>query len=123
MTSRSAMGGHSSRWGDARVSPAELTLERVKELARLQHTGMGNPPVQLVMRNVAHQRPLQCFGADKRHVKLWVTDGQAAHAAVWWGRAGQPLPDKRFDLACTPQLNEYQGSVAVQLKVLDWQPA
>jgi len=27
----------------------------------------------------------------------------------------------RFDLASTPQLNEYNGAVSVQLKVLDWQ--
>jgi single-stranded-DNA-specific exonuclease len=108
---------------DGEIRPADLTFERVRELAKLEHTGMGNPPVQLVMRGLSHQRPLECFGPDKRHVKLWVTDRQAAHACVWWGAAAQPLPPARFDLAFTPQLNEYQGALSLQLKVLDWRPA
>jgi single-stranded-DNA-specific exonuclease len=108
---------------DGEIRPADLTFERVRELEKLQHTGMGNPPVQLVMRGLTHQRPRECFGPDKRHVRLWVTDGQAAHGCVWWGGAAQPLPPERFDLACTPQLNEYQGALSIQLKVLDWQAA
>jgi hypothetical protein len=28
-----------------------------------------------------------------------------------------------FDLAFTPQLNEFNGRVSVQLKLLDWRPA
>lgn len=108
---------------DAEITPAELTLDRLRELEKLQHTGMGNPAVQLVMRNVWHQRPPQCFGPDKRHVRLWVTDGRAMHTALWWGAAAEPLPTGRFDLAFSPQLNDYQGSVTIQLKVLDWQPA
>jgi len=28
-----------------------------------------------------------------------------------------------FDLACTPQVNSYDGRRTVQLRVLDWRPA
>jgi single-stranded-DNA-specific exonuclease len=105
---------------DAPVTCAELTVERVRELERLQQTGIGNPPVQLGLFNVAHERPLQRFGAEKKHVRLWVNDGTGTREAVWWGAGLGQLPVGTFDLAVTPQLNYFNGSVTVQLKVLDW---
>ena len=63
------------------------------------------------------------MGAEKQHVKLWVTDGAVTQEAVWWG-AGKAaaLPVGRFDLAFVPQINEYNGRRTVRLKVLDWLP-
>ena len=108
---------------DAEVTPAELTVPRLSELGKLQQTGMGNPPVHLFMRNLTHQRPLQRIGQEKRHAKLWVTDGRITLEAVWWGIGDGALPVGRFDLAFAPQLNEFNGATSVQLKVLDWRPA
>ena len=106
---------------DAESTCAEITLERVRELQRLQQTGMGNPSVHLVLRGVTHARPLQRMGAQKKHAKLWITDiGRGAIEAVLWNVADGPLPVGRFDLAVAPQLNDFNGSVTVQLKVLDW---
>jgi hypothetical protein len=84
---------------------------------------MGNPAVKFWVRNVGHQRALQRLGADKRHAKLWITDGRTTGEAVLWGVGDGPLPVGRFDLAFTPQLNEFNGRVTVQLKILDWRPA
>jgi single-stranded-DNA-specific exonuclease len=106
---------------DAEVGSRDLTLERLTELDRLQQTGIGNPPVQLVMRGVTHQRPLQRIGVERRHAKLWLTDGQATREALLWNAGDGPLPVGRFDLAFSPQLNDFNGAVAVQLKVLDWE--
>lgn len=108
---------------DAETTLAELNLERLTELDRLQQTGMGNPSVQLFASGLSHQRPLQRIGAGRKHAKLWVTDGRAAREAVMWGVGDGPLPVGRFDLAFTPQINDFNGNVAVQLKVLDWRPA
>ena len=63
------------------------------------------------------------MGAEKQHVKLWVTDGIVTHEAVWWGAGKESLPVGEFDLAFAPGINDYNGRRAVQLKVLDWQPA
>ena len=106
---------------DAEVGLEEMTLECVRSLERLRPTGQGNPPVNFVARNLAHRRPLQRLGAEKQHVKMWVTDGTTTHEAVWWGAGEGSLPVGRFDLAFAPQVNRYNGQSAIQLKVLDWQ--
>ena len=105
---------------DAEVSLAEMTLERVEELARLNPTGQGNAPVRLAIRRLAHHQPPQRMGKENQHVKFRVTDGQKPLEAVWWNCGEAPLPKIRFDLAFTPQINDYNGRRSVQLKVLDW---
>jgi single-stranded-DNA-specific exonuclease len=108
---------------DAEVSLADLTADCLAALDQLRPTGQGNPPVQVFARNLTLQRSPQRMGAGRQHVKMRVTDGAAAHEAVWWGAGNEPLPDARFDLAFTPQVNDYNGRRTVQLKVLDWQPS
>jgi single-stranded-DNA-specific exonuclease len=105
---------------DAEVNAGDLSLERLRELAQLEQTGIGNPPVRLCLRNVTHARPLLRMGADKKHARLWITDGRKTLEAVLWNVGDGPLPVGRFDLAFTPQINEFNGSTTVQLKVLDW---
>jgi single-stranded-DNA-specific exonuclease len=105
---------------DAEVAASDMTIECLHELARLEQTGIGNPPVRLWLRNVTHARPLLRMGADKKHAKLWITDGRRTVEAVLWNVGDGPLPVGRFDVAFTPQLNDFNGSSTVQLKVLDW---
>jgi single-stranded-DNA-specific exonuclease len=108
---------------DAEVGLDEINFDSLGELDRLKPNGQGNPAVQFCARNLSHQRPLQCIGAEKRHVKMWVTDGMATHEAVWWNGGEASLPVGRFDLAFAPQINQFNGNRTVQLKVLDWRPA
>ncbi len=108
---------------DAEVGLRDISLDSLGELDRLKPTGQGNPAVQFFTRGVSHQRPLRRMGNELQHVKLWVTDGQASHEAVWWNAGQGSLPVGKFDLAFAPQVNEYGGKRSVQLKVLDWRPA
>ena len=105
---------------DAEVNLDDITLDTLAELDQLRPMGQGNPAVQFYVRNITHQRPLQRMGADKQHVKLWLTDGKTSHEAVWWNAGKESLPVGRFDLAFAPQVNDYNGRRTVQLKVLDW---
>ena len=105
---------------DAEVNLGDITLDTLAELDRLKPMGQGNPAVQFYVRNITHQRPLQRMGAEKQHVKLWLTDGKTSHEAVWWNAGKESLPVGRFDLAFAPQVNDYNGRRTVQLKVLDW---
>jgi single-stranded-DNA-specific exonuclease len=108
---------------DAEVGLDEMTLETLHELSRLKPTGQGNPGVQFCARNLTHARPLQRIGADKQHVKLWVTDGAVTREALWWNGGAESLPVGKFDLAFAPQVNQFNGNRSVQLKMLDWQSA
>ena len=108
---------------DAEVTIADLSFERLTELQRLQQTGIGNPPVHFVLQGVTHARPLQRVGAEKKHAKLWITDGRSTVQAVLWNCGDGPLPVGRFDLAFAPQLDDFNGTTNVQLKVLDWAAA
>jgi len=108
---------------DAEASLQEFTLASINELDRVRPTGPGNPPIQCYARNLSHRHPLQRMGHDRRHVKMWVTDGGPALEAVWWGAGERSLPVGRFDLAFTPQINRFTGRETVQLKVLDWRKA
>ena len=108
---------------DAEIGLAEITLDSLAALDQLKPTGMGNPALQFCARNLTQKKPLQRMGANKQHVKLWVTDGAATHEAVWWNAGAGSLPAGKFDLAFAPSLNEFNGRTTVQLKVLDWRPA
>ncbi|HEV2695469.1 MAG TPA: single-stranded-DNA-specific exonuclease RecJ [Verrucomicrobiae bacterium] len=108
---------------DAEVSLAHLNLDMLAELDKLKPTGMGNPAMQFFARNLTHKKPLLRMGANKQHIKLWVTDGKVTHEAVWWNAGNGPVPDGAFDLAFAPGINEFNGRTTVQLKVLDWRAA
>lgn len=107
---------------DAEVNLGDLSVDSLAELDQLKPMGQGNPALQFFACNLSHQRPLLRMGAEKQHVKLWVTDGKISHEAVWWNAGGGSLPVGRFDLAFAPQINDYNGKRTVQLKVLDWRP-
>jgi len=55
------------------------TLESLGELARLKPTGQGNPPVQFLRAQLAHQRPLQAHRRGQAARKN-VGDGWRRHA-------------------------------------------
>jgi single-stranded-DNA-specific exonuclease len=108
---------------DAEVGLDEMNFETLYELDKLKPHGQGNPAAQFCARSVSHARPLQRIGMDKQHVKMRVTDGAATHEAVWWNAGNKMLPVGKFDLAFSPQINEFNGTRSVQLKVLDWRTA
>lgn len=108
---------------DAEVDLSELSFERVQELEKLKPLGQKNPAVNLCARNLTHQRTPQRMGKQNQHAKFWVGSGGKTFEAVWWNCGEVPLSKVSFDLAFTPQINEFNGNSSVQLKVLDWRPA
>jgi single-stranded-DNA-specific exonuclease len=108
---------------DGEAALKDLTPELMNDLQRLEPAGQGNPPAQFVVRNVSlHARP-QRMGKEGQHAKFWIQDGPAVAEVVWWGGGNAPLPQGTIDLAFAPQINEYEGRRALQLKLLDWRPA
>jgi single-stranded-DNA-specific exonuclease len=107
---------------DAEVGLEELSVQTLRKLDGVKPVGHGNRALQFFCRRLTHQRPLQRMGAEKQHVKMWVSDGVTTHEAVWWGAGQESLPVGKFELAFAPELNRYNGRETVQLKVLDWRP-
>jgi single-stranded-DNA-specific exonuclease len=108
---------------DAEVDSSELGVDQIEELARLAPTGQGNPTVRLALRGLRHRAPPRTMGRENQHVKLSLTDGRQTLDAVWWNAAKSVWPEDQFDIAFTPEINNYKGRRSVQLKLLDWRPS
>ena len=108
---------------DAETRLKEITMGSVRALERIRPAGQGNAPVRFCASHLVHQRPLQRVGGEKQHVKMWVTDGTSTHEAMWWRAGNESLPVGKFDLAFAPEINSYNGTFGVQLRVLDWRMA
>ncbi len=106
---------------DAEATLADLTLADVTALDRLAPFGIGNPHVQVVVRKVRLHGAIRRMGAEQKHARFLVTDGGDPHQVVWWNCGA--LPDGLFDLAVVPELNTYNGSTRVQLKLVDVRPS
>src|SRR5207244_11959633 len=95
---------------DAEVGLPDVTLGTARALNRLKPVGQGNPAIQLLSRNLVHDRPLQRVGSNKQHVKMWVSDGKASREAIWWRAGEESLPVGSFDLDFAPQLDLCSGN-------------
>jgi single-stranded-DNA-specific exonuclease len=107
---------------DAEVASSELSVNQIEELTRLEPMGQGNPTVRLALRGLSHRTPPRTIGRENQHVKLSLTDGRQTLEAVWWNAGNAEWPKNRFDIAFTPEINDYKGRRSVQLKILDWRP-
>lgn len=110
---------------DAETALGELTFQSLKQLERIEPCGQGNPPVQLCARRLMLRGPLKRFGSASQHLRFLAHDGQAAQPVVWWncGEVDESIFASPFDLAFAPGLNEYNGTLGIQLRLLDIRPA
>jgi single-stranded-DNA-specific exonuclease len=104
---------------DAEVKLAELTFATLKSLQQIEPVGQGNPSVQLAARRLELRGEPRPFGSAQQHLRFTVSDGVASHQAVWWNAPRNPPWESPFDLAFVPELNEYNGTFGIQLKLLD----
>jgi single-stranded-DNA-specific exonuclease len=103
---------------DDSLAPQDVSEELVRELARLEPHGVGNPePVfQMEGLKIAQSRRV---GQD--HLKLSLRAEGLSFDAIGFNMAtSHPAPlQGRTRLACVPQLNEWQGRTSIQLKLKD----
>jgi single-stranded-DNA-specific exonuclease len=103
---------------DDRLAPQDVSEELVRELARLEPHGIGNPePVfQMEGLEIAQSRRV---GQD--HLKLSLRAEGLSFDAIGFNMATshQAPPQGRARLACIPQINEWQGRTSIQLKLKD----
>jgi single-stranded-DNA-specific exonuclease len=108
---------------DFELTLGDLSTGLVTELRQLDPIGPGNGEVHTLVKGLELVEPPKRMGGEAQHARFRVKHGSAVAEAVWWNCAERPMPANRFDLAVSPQLNEYRGRTSVQLKVLDWRPS
>ncbi|HRN51401.1 MAG TPA: single-stranded-DNA-specific exonuclease RecJ [Anaerolineales bacterium] len=108
---------------DAEVPLHQLKPDTLHQLALLEPTGFGNPQVNLVSRGLT-VRSVRTVGAEARHLKLTVSDGQIVYDAIAFGM-GEWLGSMpaAIDLMYRFETNEFNGRTSLQLNVRDLKPA
>jgi len=106
---------------DAEVEPLGFSLDVVHELARLGPFGAGNPEPTLVLRKL---RIVSARVVGTNHLKLAVARNGGALLDAIGFRMG-PLdsyglsPSDHVDLACVLEINAWNGTERVQLRLKD----
>jgi single-stranded-DNA-specific exonuclease len=119
-SSRLASEGLQSRLQlDCEVRPEEITPGLAEALARMEPCGQGNPSPLLLTRNLEVVAVRQ-VGREGSHLKLTVAAERHAFDAIGFGMGGDAAwirPRMLLDLAHAPELNEFNGSVGLQLRL------
>jgi single-stranded-DNA-specific exonuclease len=107
---------------DGYLSLSDLSLELVADLERLAPFGPGNPPLALAIRDLVVTSSTE-IGRDNAHLQLIVEDRAGeAQKVLWWGGAGWPQPQDRFDLACALRTSNFRGQQDLQVEWIDFRP-
>ncbi len=102
---------------DAVLRLDDLDADFFEQLERLEPCGMENPTPLFAVEGVHLRGTPRIVG--KNHLRFNVTDGDTTVQAIWWGKGDFKFAEGAFDIAFTPELNEYGGRENVQLKVRD----
>lgn len=109
---------------DAAVEPSEITPDLAQALRALEPCGQSNPAPLLYSPGLEVLNVRQ-VGRENTHLKLSVGAGRMAFDAIGFGLGGEARWIKRgmlVDLAHTPELNEFNGSVGLQLRLTAVRP-
>ncbi len=103
---------------DAQCSLSQITHELVSHFDRLAPFGTRNPEPILCARNVQVSSPTV---VGNKHLKMRVIGDGVSCNSIWFNRGdyAQGIEGVRLDIAFTPQINYWNGSSSIQLKVRD----
>ena len=107
---------------DAETNLSEMTLVRLQEMQQIEPTGQGNPEIQLLIPKLTMAGSIHRMGKEKQHAKFWANDERESCEVIAWNLKPEDEPKGEFDLAVVPQVNNFNGHLTVQLKLIDWRP-
>jgi single-stranded-DNA-specific exonuclease len=104
---------------DAELRPEEVTKELAIELKRLEPFGAGNPEPVLLMRGltVSERRVV-----GEGHLRLRLTGLGCSFTAIAFRMADRE-PYNQVDIAFFPEMNEWNGTSSLQLRIKDLRKA
>lgn len=110
----------SSQAIDLEVKLADLNFEAVAELGQLAPFGRGNPEPTFLVRDVVATRA-QAVGQAQEHLRLELVQGNRKVGAIGFGFGSEAplLAGNRLDVLFYPEINEWQGLRAVELRLKD----
>lgn len=106
---------------DAKVSLQEVNAGLVEELASLGPFGIGNRSPVLMAGNLGLCEA-RGVGRDKSHLKIKVQEGNVTLDGIGFSlmeHFNDLEQTERVDIAFSPEFNEYNGKVSVQLQLKD----
>jgi len=103
---------------DAEIAFTDITPALLEDLARLEPHGPGNPEPLFLARQVT---VLSHRVVGQNHLRLFLRQGNRALTAIGFGMAERPLEDgAALDILFFPELNEWNGSTSIQLRLRDF---
>lgn len=103
---------------DGELDVKALNFNLLKEIERLEPFGVGNPEPVFAVTDAEVLYP-KIVGSN--HLKFKLRQGNAGADAIGFnmGRFIDRFNDEKVDVAVTPKLNEWQGTLTVQMKIKD----
>lgn len=109
---------------DAPISPEEITVANVEEMAALAPFGCENP-VPTFLLSGATVQTVSAIG-NGNHLRLTVTAGKYTVPMVYFGMSVKQFPftaGDRIDIACNLSINDYNDQRTVSVRVVNVHPA
>ena len=103
---------------DAECPIEKTSADWVTQFEILAPFGSKNPEPLLYARNVKASAPII---VGNNHLKMWVNSNNISRDSIWFnmGKYVNILTKANFDIVFTPQINNWNGSQDIQLKIKD----
>lgn len=103
---------------DGELNVKDLNFNLLKEIERLEPFGVGNPEPVFAITDAEVLYP-KIVGSN--HLKFKLRQGNTGADAIGFnmGEFIDRFNDDKVDVAVTPKLNEWQGTLTVQMKIKD----
>jgi single-stranded-DNA-specific exonuclease len=103
---------------DAQCSLTDITHEFLSQIEQLAPFGSRNPEPILCVRNVSMASPSI---VGNNHLKMRINGDGVSRDSIWFskGQFLQDLSAAMLDIVFTPQMNTWNGSSDIQLKMKD----
>jgi single-stranded-DNA-specific exonuclease len=111
-------------WLDGEMNPADLTVDLIKDLAKLEPHGPGNPQPRFLTHSMRVKGGVQKRGKDT--LSCWLSDekGKLTCEAVAfrsYEKWQKEMADKTWvDIAYRPGLRNTNGISTIQLELVSW---
>ncbi len=106
-----------------RFNLSDLTATLVEEVETLQPFGQGNPAPIFCVSKVQLPKAVECFGANRAHIRCSLTTPSPIGIIGWGlgeGLKENTLHQQKIDMAVKVSWNTWKQARQLQLQLIDW---